>query len=76
MADKNKTTTDELIKDLTSKGGVKADKKLSELAMSTDRDITEVDSGDLGDFIKLTVQKGRSCVVYPAGNRVMLSVHG
>jgi len=74
MADKK--TTDELIKDLTSKGGVKADKKLSELAMSTDRDVTEVDSGDLGDFIKLTIQKGRSCVVYPAGSRVMLSVHG
>jgi hypothetical protein len=76
MADENKLTTDDLINDLTRKGGIKADKKLSELAMSTDRDVTDVESGDLGDFIKQTVQNGYTCVVYPAGNRVMLSVHG
>jgi hypothetical protein len=76
MAGKNKITADDLINDLTKKGGVKADKKLSELAMSTDRDVTDVASVDLGDFIKQTVRNGYSCVVYPAGDRILLSVHG
>jgi predicted transcriptional regulator len=76
MADNNKKTVDELISELTDKGGVKADKKLSEIAMSTDRDVTDVDSEDLGDFIKQTVNNGYSCVVYAAATRIMLSIYG
>ncbi|HTY20799.1 MAG TPA: hypothetical protein VMC44_04110 [Geobacteraceae bacterium] len=76
MAGKNNKTAEDLINELTNKGGVKADKDLSELAMSTDRDVTDVESGDLGDFIKQTVKNGFTCVVYPAGTHIMLSVHG
>ena len=76
MPKKNKATSEDLINILTSKGGMEADNTLAQLAMSTDRDVTNVDSADLGDFLKQTVQNGYTCVVYPVGNHVMLSVHG
>jgi len=76
MTTRAKKTSKGLINILTSKGGIQADDKLAALAMSDDRDVTDVESGDLGDFIKQTIRNGYTCVVYPAGDRIMLSVHG
>jgi argonaute-like protein implicated in RNA metabolism and viral defense len=75
MNTRTKKTAKGLINMLTRKGGIPADDKLATLAMSTDRDVTDVASEDLGDFIKQTVRSGYTCVVYPAGDRIMLSVH-
>ena len=44
-------------------------------AMIGDRDVTDADDAQLGSYIKTNVRSGLTCVVYPAGNRVMLSVH-
>ena len=76
MAASKRRTSKELIGILASKGGIKADNALVDLAMSTDLDVTEVSSGDLGDFIRQTILNKYTCVVYPAGDRIMLSVHG
>lgn len=76
MAASKRRTSKELIGILASKGGVKADSALAAVAMSTDLDVTDVSSEDLGDFIRQTIQNKYTCVVYPAGDRIMLSVHG
>ena len=76
MSTRTKKTAKDLISVLTSKGGIQADDKLAALAMSKIRDVTDMDSGDLGDYVKETVRNGFTCVVYPAGDRIMLSVHG
>jgi hypothetical protein len=76
MHTRGKKTAKSLINMLTSKGGIQADDKLAALAMSQDRDVTDVASEDLGDFIKQTVRSGYTCVVYLAGDRIMLGVHG
>ena len=76
MSTRTKKTAKDLISVLTSKGGIQADDKLAALAMSKIRDVTDMDSGDLGDYVKETVRNGFTCVVSPAGDRIMLSVHG
>jgi hypothetical protein len=76
MSTRAKETSKGLINIRTSKGGIQADDKLAAPAMNNGRDVTDVESGDLGDLIKQTVRSGYTCVVYPAGARIMLSVHG
>lgn len=75
MSGKNKRTANDLLNEFSNRGGKQADQQPSEIARGTDRDITDVESGDLGDFIKQNVKNGYTCVVYPAGARIMLNVH-
>jgi hypothetical protein len=64
------------IRDLETIGGTTASKTVATSALSTDRDVTDVDDADLGAFIKQTVKHDYTCVEYKAGSRIMLSVHG
>lgn len=56
-------------------GGARPKPSVAAAALATDRDVTDVDPGDLGRFIKQTVLNGFTCVEYLAGTRIMLSVH-
>lgn len=72
MAKKKKKAADRL---RTLKGGIKPTKSVAAAALGSDRDVTDVDDCDLGRYIKQTVgESGRTCLVYPAGGRIMLSV--
>jgi hypothetical protein len=74
MAGKNRKSAVGPINELAIKGGAKPGKELSEPATSADHDVTEYEPVELGDYIQLKVRNGYTCIVYPAGARIMLSV--
>lgn len=75
MPARKKRTSKKHPDSLRSDGGMITGTPVADLAVSPE-DVTDRDSGDLGDYIKHLVQLGHTCKVYPEGDRIMLSLHG
>lgn len=60
---------------LLANGAAVPSARVMEAAMDGDLDVTDTDEAELGTYIKTNVRSGLTCVLYPAGNRVMMSVH-